>query len=181
MEILYHSIHYLDLARHLFGEPSAVRGVGFQDSSLPTFADARSTLIIDGAAGLRTLIHTNHAHDFGQRHATSELLVEGTDGAAVVRMGVNLDYPRGEPDALELCERGGEWSSVPLRGNWFPHAFEGPMIHLQRAAAGEGPLPTAIDDALHTMALVEAAYAACEAPGTEIPDVSPPDRPEETP
>ncbi len=170
MEILYHSIHYLDLVRHLFGDPTAIRGVSHRDSSLPNHADTRTTLICDGPPGLRTLVHTNHAHDFGRRHGASELRVEGTDGAAVVRMGVNLDYPRGAADSLEISEREGDWHRVPLRGNWFPAAFEGPMALLQRFLAGEGEEPwTQITDAVRTMALVEAAYSACTTPGTPIP------------
>ena len=52
-------------------------------------------------------------------------------------MGVNLNYPHGEPDELLVAERGGDWEAVPLRGSWFLEAFEGPMSNLQRVVAGE--------------------------------------------
>ena len=90
-------------------------------------------------------------------------------------LGLLLDYPRGEPDALEHCTleedgRAGEWQAVPLEGNWFPHAFVGPMAALMRFANGETTeLPTRVDDAFHTMAVVEAAYESSARGATPIP------------
>jgi hypothetical protein len=86
-------------------------------------------------------------------------------------MGVNLAYPTGEPDTLELWTRGaGRFEAVALRGSWFTEAFEGPMSNLQRFATGEDPrLVSPVEDAVKTMALVEACYLASAAPGTPIP------------
>jgi hypothetical protein len=86
-------------------------------------------------------------------------------------MGVNLAYPTGEPDTLELWTRGaGRFEAVPLRGSWFTEAFEGPMSNLQRFATGEdAQLVSPVEDAVKTMALVEACYLASTAPGTPIP------------
>ena len=101
----------------------------------------------------------NHAHDFGARHCVSQLKIEGIQGAAVAKMGVNLSYPHGEPDALELASRRGDWTTVPLRGSWFLEAFEGPMSNLQRVLAGEDEaLVSSVEDAFRTMAVVEACY-----------------------
>ncbi|MFN3434125.1 MAG: gfo/Idh/MocA family oxidoreductase, partial [Sphingomonas sp.] len=59
---------------------------------------------------------------------------------------------------------------VPLQGSWFPDAFIGPMANLQRFAAGEDTtLATGVEDAWHTMALVEAAYRSAGAASTPIP------------
>jgi predicted dehydrogenase len=97
-------------------------------------------------------------------------LVEGTRGAALAKMGVNLDYPRGEPDALELSLDKAGWKALPLRGSWFTEAFEGPMSNLQRYAAGEDPaLVSGVDDALKTMALVEACYDSMAKGSTPVP------------
>jgi predicted dehydrogenase len=100
------------------------------------------------------------------------LKVEGTAGAAVLRMGVNLDYPAGPPDSLDVALDGAAWESVTLRGSWFPEAFEGPMSNLQRVVAGEdAALVSPVDDAIRTMALVEACYASSGGSGTPIPAV----------
>jgi predicted dehydrogenase len=98
----------------------------------------------------------------------SEIRVEGTRGAALLRMGVNLDYPSGKPDTLEIA-RDRAWKYVPLRGSWFPEAFEGPMSNLQRHVAGEDRvLQTSVADALRTMALVEACYTASKRAPTRV-------------
>ena len=85
-------------------------------------------------------------------------------------MGVNLDYPRGEPDILEVRPGGGnEWIAVPLKGSWFPDAFVGRMANLQRFAAGEdAELISSVEDAWNTMALVEAGYRSSAAPATPL-------------
>jgi len=85
---------------------------------------------------------------------------------------VNLDYPAGPPDRLDVAAAGGGWRSVPLRGSWFTEAFEGPMSNLQRFVAGEDEaLVSPLDDAIKTMALVEACYESSTRGGTPIPAV----------
>ena len=112
---------------------------------------------------------------FGRLHQESYVKWEGTRGALKAKLGLLLDYPRGEPDTLELCTldaegRAGPWQPVPVGGNWYPHAFIGPMAGLQRFAAGETTeLPTRVDDAIRTMAVVEAAYQSSAHGTTPIP------------
>jgi predicted dehydrogenase len=99
------------------------------------------------------------------------LKVEGTRGAALLTMGVNLDYPSGPPDTLEFTD-GGEWRAVPLRGSWFPEAFEGPMSNLQRFITGEdAALVSPVEDAIRTMAVVEGCYLSSAAGGAPVPEV----------
>jgi len=181
LEILYHSVHYLDLVRALLGEPRGVHCLTVQHPRMPTLAATRSAIALDYGATLRATITTNHGHDFGLRHQESYLRIEGTRGAVHARLGVNLDYPRGLPDELEVAflpdadgagdGRSAEWSSVSVAGNWFPHAFIGTMASLMRRADGETEeLPTSVEDAFRTMALVEACYRSSERGGTPIPD-----------
>jgi predicted dehydrogenase len=158
-EVLYHSVHYLDLARSLLGEPRGVLSKPVRHPSLAAYSDTRSVTILDYGDELRAFVAAFHGHRYGRKHQASELKLEGTRGVAVALMGVNLDYPKGEPDSLELCIAGGEWETVPLRGSWFDEAFEGPMSNLQRFAAGEDQvLVTRVDDALRTMEVVEKCY-----------------------
>jgi predicted dehydrogenase len=121
----------------------------------------------------------NHTHAFGSAHAVSQIKIEGTRGAAIAKMGVNLNYPHGEPDTLQLCLVSDEppapspqsrsWTDIPLRGSWFLEAFEGPMANLQRVVSGEdAALVSSIEDAFGTMAVVEAAYESSAAGGTPI-------------
>jgi predicted dehydrogenase len=169
LEVPYHSIHYLDVIRWLVGEPSGVycRVVGHP--ALPGFADTRSSIILNYGDRIRCSLTLNHTHRAGPRYRSSEMIIEGVDGAARLTWGVNLDYPHGPPDTMEIA-RGGEWSNVALRGSWFTSAFEGPMSNLQRVVAGEDrALVSPVDDAIRTMAVVEACYTSSATGGTPIP------------
>jgi len=82
---------------------------------------------------------------------------------------VNLSYPTGPADTMELASAGA-WRPVPLRGSWFIEAFEGPMSNLQRFVAGEDALLVgSVHDAIRTMAVVEACYLSSANGGTPIP------------
>jgi len=172
LEVLYHSIHYLDAIRSLVGDPDAVYCRAVPHPQLSAFRDTRSTIILDYGVRIRCSLTLNHTHRYGAEQRASLLKVEGTTGAALLTLGVNLDYPAGPPDRLDVAAAGGGWRSVPLRGSWFTEAFEGPMSNLQRFVAGEDEaLVSPLDDAIKTMALVEACYESSTRGGTPIPAV----------
>lgn len=169
IEIAMHSIHYLDLIRQVLGDPQGVhaKSIGHPNHSM---AQTRTTAILDYGERIRCALSINHDHKFGRRHQACEFRVCGTEGAAYIQLGVNLDYPRGEPDILEIYPKGGDgWVTVPLEGTWFPDAFGGRMANLQRYASGEDrELVSSVEDAWMTMALVEALYASSAAPATPL-------------
>ena len=167
VEIAVHSIHYLDTLRALLGNAHGVhaRTMGHPSTDL---AQTRTSAIFDFAPGQRVTLSINHNHDFGRRFQDASFRVEGTRGAAMLKLGLLLNYPEGEPDELWIT-RGGDWTQVPLAGRWFPHAFIGTMSNLQRFAAGEDPrLLTSVEDAWHTMAMAEAAFASAAQPATPV-------------
>jgi predicted dehydrogenase len=173
MEIVYHSIHYVDLVRALFGEPLGVYCKTVKHPKQMQLASTRTTIAFDYGDVRRANVTTNHGHEFGPRHQESYLKLEGTTGAMKARLGVNLDYPRGLPDALEVCRlvpgAAPAWESVSIVGDWFPHAFVGPMASLMRHADGEtADLPTSVEDAYRTMAVVEACYESNARGGAPI-------------
>lgn len=169
IEIAMHSIHYLDLVRGLLGNPQGVHAktIGHPNHDV---AQTRTAAILDYGDRVRCVLSVNHDHDFGRRFQACEFRIGGTAGAAYVKLGVNLDYPRGEPDELWLKPAGADdWVSVPLEGAWFPDAFVNRMANLQRFATGEdAELIGSAEDAWQTMALVEAAYQSSAAPATAI-------------
>jgi predicted dehydrogenase len=169
LEVPYHSIHYLDAIRWLVGEPCGVYCRVVRHPGLPDFTDTRSSMILDYGDHVRCSLTLNHTHRAGPGRRSSQMTIEGLRGAAQLTWGVNLDYPSGPADTMELAA-GGDWTSVPLRGSWFTEAFEGPMSNLQRVVAGEdGALVSAVDDAIRTMALVEACYSSSASGGTPVP------------
>lgn len=168
VEISVHSIHYLDLIRSFLGNPNGVhaRTMGHPSNDL---AQTRTSAILDFGPGVRTTLSINHDHGFGRNFQDATFRFEGTKGCALVKLGLLLNYPEGEPDELWIVSGGGAWEQVPLQGGWFPHAFVGTMGNLQRAAAGEdATLATSVEDAWHTMALVEAAFESSVAPATPV-------------
>jgi predicted dehydrogenase len=169
LEVPYHSIHYLDAIRWLVGEPSAAYCKAVRHPALAAFADTRSSIILDYGDQLRCSLALNHTHRAGPRHRASQMIIEGLDAAARLTWGVNLNYPAGPPDTMEIA-RDGEWTNVPLRGSWFIDGFAGPMSNLQRFVAGEDDaLVSPVDDAIRTMAVVEACYTSSASGGTPIP------------
>jgi predicted dehydrogenase len=170
LEVLYHSIHYLDAIRAIAGEPSGVHCKGVAHPDFAEFSDTRSTIILDYGNRVRCSLTLNHTHRYDATHRASMFKVEGTGGAALLTLGVNIDYPTGPPDTLEIGVIGGSWRPVPLRGSWFTEAFEGPMCNLQRFVEGEdAALMSSADDAFRTMALVEACYQSSAGGTTPIP------------
>lgn len=168
VEIAVHSIHYLDTLRALLGNPTGVhaRTLGHPSTTL---AQTRTSALFDFAPDQRVTFSINHNHDFGRRFQDASFRFEGTEGAAMVKLGLLLNYPEGEPDELWITRRGGDWQQVPLQGRWFPHAFIGTMSNLQRYAAGEDAvLVTSAEDAWHTMALAEAAFESAARPATSV-------------
>lgn len=175
VEILYHSIHYVDLVRSFLGEPTGVYAKTVQHPLTTNLASTRTNIALDYGDLLRANITTNHGHNFGPDHEESYIKWEGTRGALKARMGLLMDYPRGRPDALQFCPfnqdgKSEGWRDVPFTGSWYPHAFIGSMSSLQRYVCGEtSTLPTSIEDALRTMATVEAAYTSSASGATPIP------------
>ncbi|MBL0372433.1 Gfo/Idh/MocA family oxidoreductase [Rhizobium sp. KVB221] len=169
IEIAMHSIHYLDVIRQVLGDPQGVHAktIGHPNHDV---AQTRTSAILDYGDAVRCNLSINHDHKFGRRHQVCEFRISGTQGAAYLQLGLNLNYPDGEPDILEIYPRGGDsWVAVPLQGAWFPDAFVGRMANLQRFASGEdSELISSVEDGWNTMALVEAAYRSSSLPATPL-------------
>jgi predicted dehydrogenase len=171
LEILYHSIHYVDLVRSWFGNPVGVYAKTVKSPRTPKLAATKSVIILDYGEEKRVFITANHSHDFDPAMQRSYVQWEGTEGAMRAQMGVNLNYPEGLPDTFEYIVRGdGGWKDAPVSGNWFPDAFMGSMGSLQRFVQGETEvLPTSVEDAIDTMRTVEAAYLSSAGGGVKLP------------
>ena len=168
VEIALHSIHYLDLVRSILGDPVGIhaRTMGHPSSQM---SQTRTSAILDYGYQIRCSLSINHNHAFGRKFQACEFRICGTQGAAYMKLGVNLDYPKGEPDELWIKTGDEDWQQIQLVGEWFPDAFVARMLQLQRYASGEeSQLISSVHDAWHTMALVEAAYTSSAAPMTPI-------------
>jgi predicted dehydrogenase len=161
-EIWYHSIHYMDLIRSFLGEPQGIYCKSTKHPDALKMDGTRTTLIFDYGDLLRANVETNHHHKYGLRHQESYVKWEGDKGAIKVKLGLLMNYPSGVPDAFEYCVldegKEPEWRSVAIDGTWFPDAFIGSMASLMRFVEGSSTvLPTAVSDAIQTMAVADAA------------------------
>ena len=165
VEIAVHSIHYLDLIRSLVGEPGGVFARSLSDPRVADLAQTRTSVILDYGDRLRALLSVNHNHDFGREFQAATIRFEGSNGCAIARLGLLLNYPHGEADELWVCEAGADWQQIALQGRWFPDAFANIMANLQRFHAGDDQeLLTGVEDAFRTMKLVETCFVANRTP-----------------
>jgi predicted dehydrogenase len=173
LEVLYHSIHYLDLIRSWLGNPLGVYAKTVRNPQCDRLAATKSSIVLDYGDWKRVFVVTNHGHNLAEESQCSFVQWEGTQGAIRMDMGVNLDYPKGKPDTLSYAVRGSEdrrWVSLPAGGNWFPDAFVGSMGAVQAYAEGSlAELPIGFESAYETMALVEAVYRSSARQGEPLP------------
>jgi len=121
-------------------------------------------------------ILTNHCHNYGTPKQQSYIKIEGSKGAIKINFGALIDYPRGAADSFEyvLLENGiePEWQQMHIEGSWFPHAFIGSMAQLMLAAEKTIEKPdNSVEDCIHTMACVEAAYLSSERGGILLSEI----------
>ncbi len=166
MEIVYHSVHYIDLIRSFLGDPRSVHARTVSHPEYPELASVCSAILLDYPDPVRATITTNHLHRFGPEHQESYLKWEGTKGAIKARVGLLMNYPHGVGDLFEYCLLDVEgkpsgWKSIALEGSWFPEAFIGSMAQVQCHKEGSlDRMEADVSDVIHTMEAVEAAYAS---------------------
>jgi predicted dehydrogenase len=170
VEILYHSVHYIDLVRNLLGNPRSVYAKTTRHPSMTELASVRSNIIMDYGDMIRANILTNHCHNYGTPKQQSYIKIEGSKGAVIINFGALINYPRGAADSFEYILLDGssqpQWQEMKIEGSWFPHAFIGSMKQVLMAAAGIIEKPdNAVEDCIHTMACMEAAYISSEQGG----------------
>jgi len=173
VEILYHSIHYIDLFRSFVGNPNGVYAKTINHpASHQITGGTRSTIIMDYGDNPRVTIPTNHNHIYDTEKQEAYFKFEGSKGAVKITAGLLMNYPDGLPDRFEyilIDEQEAGWQTLDIQGSWFPEAFIGTMSSLMRYVNGEAnQLPTSVEDAIHTMAVVEAAYTSSQIGGTPI-------------
>lgn len=176
VEILYHSIHYIDLVRSFFGNPAGVYAKTVKHPQMSQLASVRSNIIMDYGDMIRANIITNHCHQFGMQQQHSYIKLEGTQGAVKINMGLLINYPHGVADQFQYItmtgNEPGEWKTLAIEGSWFPHAFIGSMEQVMQAAAGNIPTPdNSVEDCIYTMACVEAAYKSSERGGVKLNEI----------
>ena len=160
LEVMYHSIHYIDSIRFLFGDPQWVTSRHARSPLQGSVRGETKTItVMDYASGLQVLIAANHYNQTDEQFAIFRFI--GTEGVISGTLGLMYNYPHGRPDTLV-------WSSkkyypdrrfeAKLEGMWIPDAFIGPMASLMQAIQEDGVPETNGADNLNTLRIVNAAY-----------------------
>jgi len=161
LEVIYHSIHYLDAMRSLFGDPEWVtsRHARYVEQG-QVKGETKTITIMDYAGGLQALVAVNHYNVHGKPSATFSFT--GTKGAIEGTIGLMYNYPDGRPDTMVYRQKFEEPTHLQLDELWIPDSFVGPMACLMDAIEHNGlPLSNTRDN-LNTLRVVEAAYLSAQ-------------------
>jgi predicted dehydrogenase len=158
LEIMFHSIHYIDSLRYLVGEPASVFTSGSRGPTEATKAETKTLSVWEYASGLQVLIDACHSTWQDDPYAIFRL--EGTEGVIKGTIGLMYNYPKGRPDTLEFMSKrnSGYWFSARLDSMWIPDAFIGPMASLMCAIENKSEPETSGRDNLRTLQVVFAEY-----------------------
>lgn len=153
----YGTIHYLDSARSLFGEPDWATARLLTDPRQNAVGETWINAWIEWEGGPFFSIYERYTSQLGNTDV--DFILEGTSGAVQGRLGIYTDYPNPNPDIIEVfTSAAGGWEPYPLEGAWLPDAFAEPMRALREAIdAGTSPQTSGADN-LHTLRIVEALY-----------------------
>jgi predicted dehydrogenase len=161
LDLMFHSIHYLDAMRYLFGDPEWVTSRHSRyPGQDPVQGETKNITILDYASGLQVLVNVNHYNEYAAEQAIFRYL--GTEGAIDGTVGRALAYPTGQPDTLTITSRhfsAGMRINPAIADNWMPHSFIGPMAALLHAIETDtDPQENSTADNLNTLRLLYAAY-----------------------
>ena len=158
LEVLYHSIHYLDSLRFLFGDPALITSRHTKHPAQKARGETKTITIWEYPNELQILIAICH-FDWSPG-LYSRFRVLGSDGLIEGTIGTNYDYPHGRNDTLAFTSRMHPERnfSATLPGKWIPDAFYGPMASLMDANQTDSEPLTSAKDNLGTLRVVEAAY-----------------------
>ncbi|MBV7327223.1 Gfo/Idh/MocA family oxidoreductase [Chloroflexi bacterium TSY] len=161
LEVMFHSIHYLDSLRSLFGNPEWVtsRHARYANQG-DVEGESKTITVLDYVDGLQALVSVNHYNLHGETFATFKFI--GTEGAIEGTIGLMYNYPAGRPDTLVYQQKEKDPIEVELDEMWIPDAFIGPMASLMEAIETDGVPYTISRDNLDTLRIVNAAYLSAQ-------------------
>lgn len=159
LDVMYHSIHYIDSMRSILGDPEWVTSRHTKFPGQLERAETKTVTVLDYPSGLQALIAVNHHDDSGDHYATFRFL--GTEGVIKGTIGLLYNYPHGRPDTLQCHSTRvapEAWFDIQLEGLWIPDAFIGPMASLMEAIQTDTAPATDAADNIETLRVVHAAY-----------------------
>lgn len=161
LEVMYHSIHYLDSIRYLYGTPEYIYANGSKYPGQKSIGETRTTIMMQFSGNTRGLVNDNHNNAFGEEDWYATFRFEGTDGVIKGTNGALYNYPVGREDTLSFKSNKNDadmWYTPKLHGKWFPDAFMGTMGELLLAIEENRTPQNSVDDNLLTLKMMFVAY-----------------------
>ena len=161
LEVMFHSIHYLDAMRYLFGDPEWVtsRHARYLKQG-DVKGETKTVTVMDYASGLQGLVAVNHYNAWADPFAFFRFI--GTEGAITGTIGLMNNYPNAEPDTIEITSSHygkGVKITPTLDDLWIPDAFVGTMASLLEAIENDHtPIDNSTEDNLNTLRVIFATY-----------------------
>ena len=122
LEVMYHSIHYLDSVRSVLGEPEWITSIhGRPPGQSPVEAETLTTTVLEYTDGLQALISMNHADLHGAPMNVFRFL--GMDGALDGTIADEYDAVQDRPDTLTLRRSGNAPVAYHFDTRWLPDAI----------------------------------------------------------
>lgn len=158
LEIMFHSIHYQDSLRFLFGDPARVSSYHGRFPGQPETGETRTVTLFDYSPERSAVIDVNHHNWSDDVYARFRFLGDG--GIIDGTIGLLYDYPTGRVDTLRFQANAEPrvWHEARLSKWWIPDAFIGPMASLMEAIHTGGEPITSGEDNLGTLRTMLAAY-----------------------
>lgn len=159
LDLMYHSIHYFDSLRSLFGDPQQIWSIGTRYPGQAPKGETGTHTVFDFSPTFRAVVAVNHNNWTDDRCAT--IRIDGTEGYLTGTFGLLYNYPHGRPDTLEFHSKRVYPHlsfSHHFSETWIPDSFIGPMGELMAAIEENRAPETNGRDNLDTLRLVNAAY-----------------------
>ena len=159
IEVMYHSIHYLDSLRFLFGDPMSVTALHNRWPDQPEIGETRTQTLL--AFAMARLHSSMSIITTGVTTPTPASVGWEPTGIVTGTFGLLYDYPTGRVDTLAYqpkAEDAAHWHEAALSTRWIPDAFIGPMASLMEAIQTDSEPVTSGRDNLGTLRTVFAAY-----------------------
>lgn len=165
LEVMYHSIHYMDSIRFLLGTPEYIYADGAKYPEQRSKGETRTMIHMKFPGETRGLIHDNHNNWATMEDWYATFRIEGTEGIIKGTNGALYNYPIGREDTISFISKQIDpkyWFAPHLEGKWFPHAFMGTMGELMRAIEENREPENSVRDNLLTVKMLFAAYRSME-------------------
>ena len=166
LEVMYHSIHYLDSIRSVVGQtPEYIYADRARFPGQTIKGETRTLIHMKFPGELRGLIHDNHNNIAEQDDWYATFRFEGTLGTIKGMNGALYNYPVGREDSMQFFSKvidPNVWFTPKLEGRWFWDAFIGTMGELLRAIEEDREPENSVRDNLETMRMAFACYKSME-------------------